>query len=425
MGLRGAKGITIVATSRLSDKGDRLASLRIDHDKRAADPVRTRSGWSWLFWLLVVAAGAGATAWLKYGESLAPATEVRVAFVEVNTRSLLSANGYIESRQQAAIGAKVPGRIKEIRVEEGQRVAMNEIIAVLEHADLDASLASMKAAMEQVRFELAEADASLEQSDRDLKRAESLDKKGIVARADYEQAQSQRKVAAARVQSRRASLVAAEARASEIEQTRENMFVRAPFAGTVISKDGEVGETITPGGMGEASGRGSVATIADLDHLQIDTDVKEDFISRVVIGQPAEIAVDSVPDLKYQGRVRKVIPMGDRARGTIKVKVEILDNDARLFPEMSATVHFLPAAKEAQAAPAITILVSETAVRSVDKEAFVWVVDSEHLRRTVVEVGAADKSGRMPVVRGLKGGESVVINPSDALTEGQKVRIAK
>jgi HlyD family secretion protein len=59
------------------------------------------------------------------------------------------------------------------------------------------------------------------------------------------------------------------------------MFVRAPFAGTVISKDAELGESIMPGGMGEASGRGSVVTIADLDHLEVECDVKEDFISRI------------------------------------------------------------------------------------------------------------------------------------------------
>ena len=78
------------------------------------------------------------------------------------------------------------------------------------------------------------------------------------------------------------------------------MIVRAPFDGTVISKDAEVGESILPGGMGEASGRGSVVTIADLDHLEVDCDVKEDYISRVVAGAPAEVAVDAVPDSALQ-----------------------------------------------------------------------------------------------------------------------------
>src|SRR6185436_5483493 len=90
------------------------------------------------------------------------------------------------------------------------------------------------------------------------------------------------------------------------------------------------------------SGRGSAVTVADLEHLEVDCDVKEDYISRVVPEQAAEVAVDAVPGVRYQGRVRKIIPMGDRARATIKVKVEIVNVDTRLFPEMSATVYFLP-----------------------------------------------------------------------------------
>lgn len=90
------------------------------------------------------------------------------------------------------------------------------------------------------------------------------------------------------------------------------MFIKAPFNGTVISKDAEVGESILPGGMGEASGRGSAVTVADLEHLEVECDVKEDYISRVTPGQTAEVAVDAVPKFRYQGRVRKIIPMGDR-----------------------------------------------------------------------------------------------------------------
>src|SRR6185295_11917375 len=132
-----------------------------------------------------------------------------------------------------------------------------------------------------------------------------------------------------------AAIALAAARVREAEQMQANMFIRAPFGGTVISKDAEVGESILPGGMGEASGRGSVVTVADLEHLEVDCDVKEDYISRVKVDHPAEVAVDAVPGHRYQARVRKIIPMGDRARATIKVKVAIAKVDDRLFPNMS------------------------------------------------------------------------------------------
>jgi len=147
-----------------------------------------------------------------------------------------------------------------------------------------------------------------------------------------------------------ADVALAEARLKEAEQLRENMFIRAPFDGTVISKDAEVGESILPGGMGEASGRGSAVTIADLENLEVDCDVKEDYINRVQSDQQAEVAVDAVPGKRYRGLVRKVIPMGDRARATIKVKVKIIDVDPKLFPDMSCTVYFLPESKESDLA---------------------------------------------------------------------------
>ena len=204
---------------------------------------------------------------------------------------------------------------------------------------MDAALAATKATLQRSRAELAEQEIEIARTRNDFERTEKLHRKRSSTDAEYDQARFAWQAAVARRNSLQAAVALAEARVLESEQFNENMVIRAPFDGTVISKDAEVGESILPGGMGEASGRGSVVTIADLDHLEVDCDVKEDYISRVSQGSPAEVAVDAVPDRRYQGRVRKIIPMGDRARATIKVKVEILDADERLFPEMSSTVY--------------------------------------------------------------------------------------
>ena len=204
------------------------------------------------------------------------------------------------------------------------------------------------------------------------------------------------------------------------------MFVRAPFDGTVISKDAEKGESIMPGGMGEASGRGSVVTIADLDHLEVDCDVKEDFISRVLEEQIAEVSVDAVPDRRYKGRVRKIIPMGDRARATVKVKVEILDADKRLFPDMSSTVYFLPNETDASTkqdesrvfCPAGAVLESGT-------EKYVLVITAEgRTKKTVVVIGET-KDERTVITSGLSGGEKVVVKPSADIHDGMLVKTAQ
>ena len=116
----------------------------------------------------------------------------------------------------------------------------------------------------------------------------------------------------------------------------------APFDGTVVEKQGEEGEIISPTAMSSSLGRTAVVTIANLEKMDVETDISEDLLSRIALGQPAEVSVSAIPSKRYRGRLRQVIPMGDRTRGTVKVKVEILDPDDKLFPELAATVHFLP-----------------------------------------------------------------------------------
>jgi len=247
------------------------------------------------------------------------------------------------------------------------------------------------------------------------------------SKSEYEQAKFQYQSAVARKTSLKAEVVLADARKRQAEQLKENMFIRAPFDGTVISKDAEVGESILPGGMGGGSGRGSVATIADLEHLEIECDVQEDFISRVSEGQEADIAVDAVQDKKYHGIVRKIIPMGDRARATIKVKVEIKDADSLLFPEMAGTVFFLPSDQELEVSEEPRMFVPTSSVEKDEEreEQFVWVVDSEKRAQKLVVKAGEDKDGQTEVTEGLEGKERVVTNPKGELSDGAPVRVAE
>ncbi|HRA88086.1 MAG TPA: efflux RND transporter periplasmic adaptor subunit, partial [Planctomycetaceae bacterium] len=315
----------------------------------------------------------------KMLESVRPRPEVRVALVSAekgrSADALVVATGYLQSRQQARIGARATGRIQEINVEEGSRVKAHDVLAVLEHADLDASLAAAKATAARSKSELLEHAVEIAKVQRDFQRAEQLVARKSMNPADFDQALYLRDAALAKNVSLEAALQLADARVQEAEQMRENMFVRAPFQGTVISKDAELGESIMPGGMGEASGRGSVVTIADLEHLEVDCDVKEDYISRVTEQQLTEVAVDAVPDCRYKGRVRKIIPMGDRARATVKVRVEILNADERLFPEMSSTVYFLPNESEGSTKQGETRTFCPTdAIVKSESETWVWLV---------------------------------------------------
>jgi RND family efflux transporter MFP subunit len=333
------------------------------------------------------------------------------------------ATGYLESRRQAKIGARAVGRVQSVAVEEGSRVKKDEILAVLEHADLDASLAANQANLAKAQAAIEEQKVLIQRNKREYDRAKTLATSQSISDADLDKAKFDYEGAVAKLRSMEADVKLSEARLSEARQIKENMFIRAPFDGTVISKDAEVGESIMPGGMGEASGRGSAVTIADLDNLEVDCDVKEDFISRVRSGQSAEVAVDAVPGHRFHGVVRKVIPMGDRARATIKVKVAITDADERLFPNMSSTVYFLPEANdETSVSEAPRTFCPEDSIRKDDEGDFVWTVDAKERAQKIRLTVGKRKDGRAEILTELPADAKLIANPPE-LQPNQPVKV--
>jgi len=424
---------------------DDLASLKID--RNASRPLlnmkterkpkaRRRSGGSlvlkllsfliWLFPLGIVGGGAY-FAYFQYKKIQAKPL-VKVATVQAMTageaEKLLSAKGYIKSRNQAMIGAKTPGRVERMLVEEGTKVTSGQLIAVLEHNDMDAMLESRKASIARVQAEMEESDADLKEKDRKVKLQLNLYSRKQASSDAVEEANAAREMSAARVKALEANLKLQRAGMKEVEETIKNMNIFAPFDGTVVVKGAEVGETITPGGMGAASGRGSVVTLANLDQLEVETDISETLLSRVAVGQPAEISVSAVPNRYYRGRLRRIIPMGDRARGTVKVNVEILDPDANLFPELVSTVHFLPdKSVQNPNSTKASLFIPKKAIFEENGLSHAWVVDSKNVvtKRSIEVVVTNEELAR--VEKGLFSGEQIVLEPKPSLREGDQVKI--
>jgi RND family efflux transporter MFP subunit len=422
---------------------DSLAKLKI---QRAPTAARPSGVWRFLKGMLILvllggvalAAAAwsfkqgwisGGEKWVTVPEIIQPRPEVRLAAVTAESGrsadATVVATGYLESRRQAKVGARMPGRLELMHVEEGSRVKAGEVLAVLEHAEIDAALAAAEASLTRAKAALDEQKILVEQSRREFDRVNRLWKTKTVSDAEHDTARFRAEGAVARQASLAAEVELADARVRESKQMQANMFIRAPFDGTIISKDAEVGESILPGGMGEASGRGSAVTVADLDHLEVECDVKEDYISRVVPGRTAEVAVDAVPDYRYQGRVRKIIPMGDRARATIKVQVEIVNVDERLFPNMSATVYFLPDENAATTESSQKrVFCDSAAIGGEAGNQFVWILnDRDRTQQVPVETGA-QRDGRTEITAGLTGSERVIIAPP-GIQQGQLVNVLR
>ncbi len=424
---------------------DALASLRIERPGPESDRHSRNRRWWWVAGLLLLGGGSMVAYRVMLSQNVLPQTllsggstwvpeimqnrvEVRLVSVTVQqgraADALVVATGYLQSRQQAGIGARAAGRVESLSFEEGSQVRKGDVLAELEHRELEASKAASEASVQRAKAALAEQQIAVEQTHLETGRAEKLWRSRSISESEYDQARFAHRTAEARLDTLRAEISLAEAQLQQVESMVENMFIRAPFDGTVISKDAELGESILPGGMGVGSGRGSVATIADLEHLRIECDVKEDFISRVSEGQEADIAVDAVPGKKYHGTVYKIIPMGDRARATIKVQVEIDDADHLLFPEMSGTAYFLPQQHESEISDAPRIFCQSAAVDERDDKAFVWIADEEkRARKIAINVGV-ERNGQREVFEGLTGRERVIVNPKD-LQDGTPLNITE
>lgn len=383
-----------------------LSSLRID---RSA-PTPRRSPWPVLLGVLVLAAVAF-FAWTRMrGDAIA----VQVASVSATgggsaTSEGISANGYVVARTKASVSSKILGRLAWIGVSEGSRLKQSEVIARLEDSDYTAAAAAARA-------RVAEAEAALAQAKRAFARAQALHRDNLIASREQEDAQTA-------VEMGTAQLASARAQAELAQANLENTRVRAPFSGTVLRKDAEVGEIVAPSSAGGGLTRTAIVTMADLSTLEVEVDVNEAYIAQVRNGQPARITLDAYPDTSFSGRVRQVVPTADRQKATVLVKVSILDRDPRILPEMGAKVVFLASGANLAAAPR-RVYAPKAAIVASDAGAKVWVVENGAVRAQTVDLGP-EKGEQVEVRQGLSGGESLVLAPPAKLTDGTKVKIAE
>jgi RND family efflux transporter MFP subunit len=414
-----------------------LSRLRIDRDAR---PRRR-----WTPWLLLAAiAAAGLVAFPRVRATLAErrAPEVDVARVQraaevtaggADALPVLVATGYVVARRTSDVGVKVGGRLETMEVEEGSAVRRGEVIARIEHADLDAQLAAARAEVAQAETALAEAEATRDEDQRDLERQRALAADGITTDAALTAAQAAAQVSAARVKAADAAIATARAQVAVVQEALENTNVRAPFDGVVVRKRAEVGETVSPFGVAGQAARegGAIATIADLTELEVQAEVGEANVAKLASGLPAIVTLQAYQGETFQGRVRQIFPAADRAKAIVEVRVSILDADARVKPDMTASVTFLePRARPApdgapgadQAAASIVALAPRRAIVERGGERGAWVVVDGRVEWRPVRVGP-ERLDQIEVREGLAPGEAVVLSPPGSLEDGGLVRI--
>jgi RND family efflux transporter MFP subunit len=411
-----------------------LSKLRINRDD---PPPAVKRALGRVLWLVAAAVLIIAVVVVLGRGSAVPAQVVTVSTTTGGTGAVgggsgsvaVVANGYVVARTKAAVSAKIPGRLAMLNVSEGSRVEKGAIIARLDNADYAAAVGQAEADVASAKATLIEAQSDRDQMQRDYVRVRDIHAQNpnLVSPQDVENADSRARQADARFGAQSARVDAAAAGLRVAQANLENTYIRAPFSGTVLRKEAEVGEVVAPS-VGGGLTRGAVVTMADLATLEVEVDVNEAYIARIHSDQQARITLDAYPDTAFRGTVRQIIPTADRQRATVQVKVSILDRDPRILTEMGAKVEFLEAPRPvaaggAQPVERPRIIVPAEAVRSENGRDVVWIVRDGRLQRRDVDAGPV--SGNFREIRsGLSGGEQLLVGGVETPKEGQRVKTA-
>ena len=407
----------------MNTNADLLKELRID---RSAPPRPARRGlWIGLgiAALLLVLLAAG---FLMLGSR---AVEVETTVVAAPSgagaagASVLDASGYVVARRMATVSAKITGRVRDVRIEEGQRVEEGEILATLDPIDADARRDLSAAQLESARSQVAGVQAQLTEAAANAERLQALVGQQLVSKAQYEQAVAQRDALRAQLATARRNATVAGEQLRIAGIGVDDTLVRAPFAGVVIAKAAQPGEIVSPLSAGGGFTRTGIGTLVDMDSLEVEVDVGESYIGRVQPGMPVETTLNAYQDWKIPGSVIAIVPTADRGKATVKVRIALDARDTRIVPDMGATVSFLEQARPAQDSDTPRLpRVPAGALVEREGAQVVFVVDGDVVRQRPVEPGNR-VGGNVEIASGVTPGDELVVGAPDSLEDGSRVRV--
>lgn len=390
-----------------------LSSLRINRTEEKRPPDRTKK----IVTRIVGSVLLLVLAFIVYSyvnSLLDKKEEVKLTTVTLQTgaysSAVLNASGYVVAQRKAAVASKGTGRLVFLGVVEGDQVRRDQIIARLEDNDIKAQLDQAKA-----NLKLAEAD--LKDAENFYKRQKELTAKGLISQQEFETAE-------ARYNRTLAIIDLASAQVTAAEVAMENTLIRAPFDGTVLTKNADVGEIVSPFGA-SINSRAAVVTMADMTSLQVEADVSESNIEKTTLNQKCEIVLDAYPEKSYPGFVAKIVPTADRSKATVLVKVGFKEYDSRVLPEMSAKVTFLTRRTdkdEDKDKEKPILLAPSSAIGKRNGRDVVFVVKDDKAVEVQVQLGR--KFGdNIEIISGVSSGESIIEKLTEKIKDGIAVKV--
>ena len=409
-----------MATQPQSIKPD-LGSLRIgDAHRKAGSGAGKRLV---IIVLVILPLAAIAVATFAFRNQKPVVQIMTAAKAEAGGRqSLLNASGYVTPRRRATIAAKITGRVTGVLFDEGTHVRQGQLLATLDDSDVKRALESAKADRESAQAAIADYVVQLKNAKIQLGRAEQLQKAGVQTQENLDNASMAADSLTAKIALAKQQVVGSDARIREAQQAVDNTVIRAPFDGIVVSKDAQVGEMVSPISAGGGFTRTGIATIVDMNSNEIEVDVNESYIARVLPNQPVSATLDAYPDWQIPCKVRTVIPTADRQKATVKVRISFLKLDPKILPDMGVKVAFLSEEQPKAQGPEPITFIPKSAVRSEGGTSFVFLVHDGKLEHRAIRVGA-DRGTDVAIMAGVMAGDSLVVNGPATLHDGDKVEI--
>jgi len=314
-----------------------------------------------------------------------------------------------------------------VLIEEGMTVEEGQLLAHLDDETLRPQLDLAKTQLEARRAELTEVVVRRAEAERDLRRLERLRAENLSSEREVDRAQSEVSALAARYAALERAVDVAQATVRVSAQAIEDLEVRAPFAGVIVSKNAQPGEMVSPISAGGGFTRTGIATLIDMSSREIEVDVNESFINRVRAGQKTEAVLDAYPDWVIPSHVINIVPTADRQKATVKVRIGFDELDPRILSNMGIKVTFLdtsghdePSASSGAPPARPAVRVPASAIARDGDTAFVWRVRGDRVERVAVRVGA-ERAGNAEVLAGINAGDVVVATPVAGLAEGAAV----
>ena len=401
-----------------------LKQLRIDRD--APDEGSSPRLRLWIGLGIALVLIVAALAWYVSRDE---AIEVTVAAARAMPAtsagtSVLDATGYVTARRQATVSAKITGKVREVRIEEGQRVAAGDILATLDDSEALVEVELRRAQVRSARAQQAEAEASGANAEREYVRQQELAGLKLTSVSALDAARTRTEELRARASSLKSAVRVAEEALNAAQVQLDNTIVRAPFAGVITVKAAQPGEMISPVSAGGGSIRTGIGTVVDMDSLEIQVDVSEAYINRVQPGQKVEAVLNAYPEWRIPAEVIAIVPTADRSKATVKVRIALGTKDSRIVPEMGVRVAFLESqtADDSAPPPPRGVLVPSQAVRQDAGRDVVYLMREGRAERRAVTLGGTLGDSRQ-VQTGVSVGDSVIVEAPAVLVEGMAVAV--